>query len=95
MEGVPTRFNDDIPLSRVFLPQASDAGHVADVAICSGSWKQAEASPEKFSSFIRSEVEAGWLVEAMAVGKCNIVYSDGRKAHCGFSSLRASQLQHP
>ena len=89
LEGVLTGFNDDIPLSRVFIPQASGTGNVADLVICSGNWKQAEASPEEFSSFIHAEVEAGWLEEVplkeatarwganVAVGKCNIVFSDG------------------
>ena len=90
-EGVPTGYHHDIPASNVFAPRPDDVQPDTELQICEGNWSGAEADPALLLSLVQSEVDAGYLVEVplaqaletwgkqVAVGKMNIVHSDGRE----------------
>ena len=90
LQGVPTGFHNDIPLSRVLFANDPPAAADEDLSICTTNWKGAANDPCLLESLLHEEVEAGWLREVpldqaqatwphVAVGKMNIVHSANRK----------------
>ena len=90
LQGVPTGFHHDIPLSHVLFANDPLAACDEDLSICSTNWRGAENDPLLLESLLAEEVKAGWLHEVpldqaqatwphVAVGKMNIVHSANRK----------------
>ena len=90
LQGVPTGFHHDIPLSQVLFVNEPPAVSDADLSICHTNWRGAEDDPLLLEALLSEEIEAGWLTEVplsqaratwpnVAVGKMNIVHSTCRK----------------
>ena len=90
LQGVPTGFHHDIPLSHVLFTNDPPAANDEDLSICNTNWRGAENDPLLLESLLSEEIEAGWLQEIpldqaqtmwphVAVGKMNIVHSANRK----------------
>ena len=90
LQGVPTGFKRDIPLSGCFAPSCR-AVEEDSLSISMENWQGAEADPLLLEELIQIEVDSGWLrcIDSLedarkiwpnvAVGKLNIVHSAGRK----------------
>ncbi|CAE7654855.1 unnamed protein product, partial [Symbiodinium pilosum] len=63
-----------------------------DLLICEGNWTEAEKDPDTFRALVQEEVAQGWLEKVgaleqaqarwpdmVAVGRCNLVKSEGRE----------------
>ena len=90
LQGVPTGFHHDIPLSQVLFANEPPAVHDEELSICVTNWRGAENDPLLLESLLAREIQAGWLTEVpltqaratwpnVAVGKMNIVHSANRK----------------
>ena len=90
LQGVPTGFHHDIPLSKVLFVNEPPAATDEDLSICDTNWRGAANDPSLLESLLAEEIQAGWLTEMplaqaritwpnVAVGKMNIVHSAGRK----------------
>ena len=90
LQGVPTGFHHDIPLSQVLFVNEPPAATTEDLSICETNWRGAEDDPALLQSLLAEEIEAGWLTQVplsqaqatwpnVAVGKMNIVHSSGRR----------------
>ncbi|OLQ12435.1 hypothetical protein AK812_SmicGene3653 [Symbiodinium microadriaticum] len=90
LQGVPTGFKQDIPLSGCFAPSGR-AVEEDSLSIALENWQGAEADPLLLEELVQVEVDSGWLrcIDSLedarkiwpnvAVGKLNIVHSAGRK----------------
>ena len=90
LSGVPTGYNHDIPLSGCFAPSGREPS-TDSLSICMENWSGAESDPLLLEQLVQVEVDSGWLrhVESLeaaqsiwpnvAIGKLNIVHSEGRK----------------
>ena len=84
-------YDRDIPASNVFSPRPTDVQPDVELQICEGNWAGAEADPQLLLKLVQSELDAGYLLEIpldkavqtwgskVAVGKMNIVRSEGRE----------------
>ena len=90
LQGVPTGFHHDIPLSHVLFANEPPSANEEDLSICDTNWRGAENDPLLLEALLSEEIKAGWLTEVLlaqaratwpsvAVGKMNIVHSAGRK----------------
>ena len=89
LQGVPTGFKNDIPPSGCMAPSGK-AGTDESLQVCQQNWQGAEDDPVLLDRLVQQEVDKGWLhrVESLeeakrlfpqvAVGKMNIVHSEGR-----------------
>ena len=90
LQGVPTGFRRDIPLSGCFAPSGREVDEDS-LSIAMQNWQGAEADPLLLEELVQVEVDSGWLrcIDSIedarriwpnvAVGKLNIVHSAGRK----------------
>ena len=90
LSGVPAGYNHDIPLSGCFAPSGRTTADDS-LSVCMENWNGAESDPLLLEQLVNIEVESGWLryIESIedarriwpnvAIGKLNIVHSDGRK----------------
>ncbi|CAE7790036.1 unnamed protein product, partial [Symbiodinium necroappetens] len=88
LQGVPTGFKQDIPLSGCFAPSGR-AVEEDSLSIAMENWQGAEADPLLLEELVQVEVDSGWLrcIDSLedarkiwpnvAVGKLNIVHSAG------------------
>ena len=90
VQGVPTGFDGDLPLTNVFLP-ALPTDDRSELAVCFGNWKGAEDSPALLQSLVQEEIDQGYLEEIdslahaqqrwgdrVAVGRMNVVQAPGK-----------------
>ena len=87
LQGVPTGFKQDIPLSGCFAPSGR-AVEEDSLSIAMENWQGAEADPLLLEELVQVEVDSGWLrcIDSLedarkiwpnvAVGKLNIVHSN-------------------
>ncbi len=111
INGVPTGFHRDIPLSNCLAPIADDDTHAPPLSIHLDSWKSAHEDPEVTSRLAQEEIDNQWVdlfpgdaTEAqshfpagISVGKLGVAYSDSRPPRrCGpFSGGPKSTLFYP
>ena len=89
LQGVPTGVRHDIPPSHCMAASLKEADN-DDLQVCASNWQGAEDDPALLDSLVQKEIDRGWLhpcpsleeakrrFPLVAVGKMNIVHSEGR-----------------
>ena len=91
-QGVPTGVLQDIPPSNIWPKKPHSAGEPEPLKSFSENWQGANEDPNLTWCLINEEITQGWVAEVpggleqakaqwpqIAVGKLNVVHSDGRK----------------
>ena len=60
LDGVPTGYDRNIPLSNVFIPH-SWAPELDQLSIANDSWQSANNDPDTLRELVQTEVQKGWL----------------------------------
>ncbi|CAE7241440.1 unnamed protein product, partial [Symbiodinium sp. CCMP2592] len=63
IDGVPTGYDGDIPLSKVFIPHASAPDLDHQLSIAKDNWQSANNDPDTLRELVQAEVQKGWLYE--------------------------------
>ena len=91
IDGAPTGYDNDIPLSNVFIPHPAVPELDHQLSIAKENWQSATNNPDTVHELVQSEVQKGWLYEVpalqsaqekwgdrVAVGKMSLVLSPTR-----------------
>ncbi|CAE7723899.1 unnamed protein product [Symbiodinium sp. CCMP2592] len=91
LDGVPTGYDSDIPLSKVFIPHPTAPELDHQLSIAKDNWQSANNDPDTLRELVHAEVQKGWLFEMpslqaaqerwgerVAVGKMSLVLSPPR-----------------
>ena len=91
LDGVPTGYDRDIPLSNVFIPHPSAPELDHQLSIAKDNWQSANNDPDTLRELVQTEVQKGWLFEMpslqaaqerwgdrVAIGKMSLVLSPPR-----------------
>ncbi|CAE7201935.1 unnamed protein product [Symbiodinium sp. CCMP2592] len=63
LDGVPTGYDSDIPLSKVFIPHPSAPELDHQLSIAKDNWQSANNDPDTLRELVHAEVQKGWLFE--------------------------------